>query len=206
MSEQPIFRVTNHHTDACGAPPAVDDSEPNRYLGYFENEHGEQAIFVYDLATMQRTVHLFQDVASLTELAQVALPVFGQHPATRRDPLGETKALELLEPADQELRLRAMAPLDERLGIDAALGRCVLDLAVERGEALLGDFSLTRPSNLDLEPRPQALGRQLLGGPPKAPGDVGAIHAQWPALAADAADDDVRGRARRGSSAPGRSP
>jgi hypothetical protein len=48
MSERPIFRVTNHHTDACGAPPAVDDSEPNRYLGYFENEHGEQTIFVYD--------------------------------------------------------------------------------------------------------------------------------------------------------------
>ena len=43
MSGQPIFRVTNHHTDACGAPPAIDDSEPNRYLGYFENEHGEQA-------------------------------------------------------------------------------------------------------------------------------------------------------------------
>jgi hypothetical protein len=48
MSEQPIFRVTNRHTDACGAPPAIDDSEPNRSLGYFENEHGEQAILVYD--------------------------------------------------------------------------------------------------------------------------------------------------------------
>jgi hypothetical protein len=48
MSEQPILRVTNRHTDACGAPPAIDDSEPSRYLGYFENEHGEQAIFVYD--------------------------------------------------------------------------------------------------------------------------------------------------------------
>ena len=50
MSDQPIFRVANHHTAACGRPPAVDDSEPNRYLGYFENEHGEQAIFVYDRA------------------------------------------------------------------------------------------------------------------------------------------------------------
>jgi hypothetical protein len=48
MSELPIFRVTNRHTDACGAPPAIDDSEPSRYLGYFANEHGEQAIFVYD--------------------------------------------------------------------------------------------------------------------------------------------------------------
>ena len=48
MSEQPIFRVTNHHTEACGTPPTIDDSEPKRYLGYFENQHGEQAIFVYD--------------------------------------------------------------------------------------------------------------------------------------------------------------
>jgi hypothetical protein len=33
MSDQPIFRVANHHTDACGRPPAIDDSETNRYLG-----------------------------------------------------------------------------------------------------------------------------------------------------------------------------
>jgi len=58
MSEQPIFRVTNHHADACGAPPAIDDSEPNRYLGYFENEHGEQAIFVYDRTSRQGTLYL----------------------------------------------------------------------------------------------------------------------------------------------------
>jgi hypothetical protein len=30
MSEQPIFRVANHHTDASGRLPAIDDSEPNR--------------------------------------------------------------------------------------------------------------------------------------------------------------------------------
>jgi hypothetical protein len=58
MSEQPIFRVTNHHTGACGRPPAIDDSEPNRYLGYFENEHGEQAIFVYDRARRAGTFWL----------------------------------------------------------------------------------------------------------------------------------------------------
>jgi len=56
--EQPIFRVTNHHTDACGRPPAIDDSEPNRYLGYFENEHGEQAVFVYDRARRVGTLSL----------------------------------------------------------------------------------------------------------------------------------------------------
>jgi hypothetical protein len=58
MSEQPILRVNNHHTDACGAPPAIDDSEPNRYLGYFENEHGEQAIFVYDRTRRAATLLL----------------------------------------------------------------------------------------------------------------------------------------------------
>ena len=58
MSERPIFPVTNRHTDACGTPPAVDDSEPNRNLGYFQNEHGEQAIFVYDRARRAGTLWL----------------------------------------------------------------------------------------------------------------------------------------------------
>lgn len=58
MSERPIFRVSNHHTDACGAPPTVDDSEPDRYLGYFENQYGEQAIFVYDRARRAGTLWL----------------------------------------------------------------------------------------------------------------------------------------------------
>jgi hypothetical protein len=58
MSEQPIFRVTNHHTNACGTPPTINDSEPNRYLGYFENEHGEQAIFVYDRTRRAGTLSL----------------------------------------------------------------------------------------------------------------------------------------------------
>jgi hypothetical protein len=58
MSEQAIFRVMNHHSDACGTQPAIDDSVPDRYLGYFENEHGEQAIFVYDRARRSGTLSL----------------------------------------------------------------------------------------------------------------------------------------------------
>jgi len=58
MSERPIFRVTNRHTDACGTPPAVDDSEPDRYLGYFENQYGQQATFVYDRARRAGTLWL----------------------------------------------------------------------------------------------------------------------------------------------------
>jgi hypothetical protein len=58
MSEQAIFRVMNHHSDACGTQPAIDDSVPDRYLGYFENGHGEQAIFVYDRARRSGTLSL----------------------------------------------------------------------------------------------------------------------------------------------------
>jgi hypothetical protein len=58
MSRSPIFPVTNHHTESCGEPPQIDDSAPNCYRGYFENEHGEQAIFVYNRTTRQGTLHL----------------------------------------------------------------------------------------------------------------------------------------------------
>ena len=85
-----------------------------------------------------------------------------------------------------------MAPSSE-LGIDTALGPRVLDLAVERGEALLGHFPLVRPPNLDLEARPKlsvASSWAAGGGPGRCRRDPIAV----PALAADAADDDVRVR------------
>jgi hypothetical protein len=53
-----IFSVTNHHTPACGTPPQIDDTTPDRYCGYFENRYGEQAIFVYDYARRQGTLYL----------------------------------------------------------------------------------------------------------------------------------------------------
>lgn len=56
MSQEPIFSVTNHHSAACGEPPHVADGDLSRYRGYFENEYGEQAIFVYDRQTQQGTV------------------------------------------------------------------------------------------------------------------------------------------------------
>ena len=43
-----VFQVRNHHSAACGTPPHMDDLRPNQYLGYFENQYGEQAVFVYD--------------------------------------------------------------------------------------------------------------------------------------------------------------
>ena len=58
MSNRPIFSVANHHVDGCGDPPSIDDSTANRYLGYFENEHGEQAIFVYDRTSRQGVLYM----------------------------------------------------------------------------------------------------------------------------------------------------
>lgn len=50
MSE-PLLKIPNHHTASCGDPPIVDGSDQNNYLGYFENEHGEQWIFTRDRKT-----------------------------------------------------------------------------------------------------------------------------------------------------------
>lgn len=43
-----VFRARNKHAAAMGRPPEIDANTPKRYHGYFENEFGEQAIFVYD--------------------------------------------------------------------------------------------------------------------------------------------------------------
>ena len=49
MSNQPLFQVTNHHGEACGLPPQIDEQTfPDVYRSYFENQNGEQAIFLYD--------------------------------------------------------------------------------------------------------------------------------------------------------------
>ncbi len=87
-----------------------------------------------------------EDVAPLAELAQAALPVFGQHPGTCPDLLGYAKILELLEPADEKRRLGAIAPVYERPDIDPPLRRPLLKLAVERRESVLSDLPLARRS------------------------------------------------------------
>ncbi|HEY1294038.1 MAG TPA: hypothetical protein VGJ60_13245 [Chloroflexota bacterium] len=56
--DAPLFSVRNHHSAACGRPPNIDDRGPSHYLGYFENQHGEQAVLVYDRDTRQAIVYL----------------------------------------------------------------------------------------------------------------------------------------------------
>ncbi|MGE5785079.1 MAG: hypothetical protein ACM3ZE_10825 [Myxococcales bacterium] len=57
-STVPLFRVSNHHTAACGEPPTVDGDAPQAYFGYFANEYGEQAVYVYDTATGEATIRM----------------------------------------------------------------------------------------------------------------------------------------------------
>jgi hypothetical protein len=50
MSE-PLLRIRNHHTPACGDPPVINGDDPALYVGYFENAFGEQWIFTYHRET-----------------------------------------------------------------------------------------------------------------------------------------------------------
>ena len=54
--ESPLFKVSNHHTDHCGPAPSVDGDEAGKYYGYFANQFGEQAVFVYDYQTNEASV------------------------------------------------------------------------------------------------------------------------------------------------------
>jgi len=51
MTDPIILQITNHHVETTvregGAPPRIKE-QPGRYIGYFENEYGEQWLFVLD--------------------------------------------------------------------------------------------------------------------------------------------------------------
>jgi hypothetical protein len=47
MSGETITTIRNNHVEGCGEPPEFDHDDYS-YLSYFENEHGEQSIFVFD--------------------------------------------------------------------------------------------------------------------------------------------------------------
>jgi hypothetical protein len=70
QSERPIiFQMPNHHGPNSGQPPMIDGREPGRYYGYFQNEHGEQAVFVYTHAT--KTAELYMGDVGWEEVHQV---------------------------------------------------------------------------------------------------------------------------------------
>ena len=43
-------------TDNCGPAPSADGDEAGKYYGYFANQYGEQAVFVYDYQTDEASV------------------------------------------------------------------------------------------------------------------------------------------------------
>ncbi len=53
-----LFKVSNHHTEACGDPPCVDGDAEDRYVGYFVNEHGEQSVYEHDRETGHATLRM----------------------------------------------------------------------------------------------------------------------------------------------------
>lgn len=58
VPEPPLFQVANHHVPSYGEPPHIDDKKPDQYLGYFENEFGEQTIFIYEQETARGTLYM----------------------------------------------------------------------------------------------------------------------------------------------------
>src|SRR5207253_1342740 len=58
MGQAPLLTVSNHHTAACGEPPAVDGDAPGTYVGYFANEYGEQAVYTYGAQTGAATIRM----------------------------------------------------------------------------------------------------------------------------------------------------
>ena len=46
--DQPLLTIYNRHGAVSGEPPHLSSEDRSKYFGYFQNEHGEQWLFVYD--------------------------------------------------------------------------------------------------------------------------------------------------------------
>jgi hypothetical protein len=44
---EPLVQIWNKHATSCGEPPTITNQATNQYIGYFQNRHGEQWVFVY---------------------------------------------------------------------------------------------------------------------------------------------------------------
>lgn len=53
-----VFQARNKHSADAGKPPEIDADIRKRYHGYFENEFGEQAIFIYDYEVKEGTLYM----------------------------------------------------------------------------------------------------------------------------------------------------
>jgi hypothetical protein len=131
-------------------------------------------------------VHLQNDVASLAQISELALPTRIELPDAGLDALGEAHALKDPEAPHQQVALGARA--GARLEIrppNLAIGDAPFELPVQGGEPLLGDLPLARPLHFVLPPRSELLGRELLRTLAHAAGNVVAVKAQGTAMAID---------------------
>ena len=48
--ENLVFAARNRHHEPCGRPPGIETAS-EAYCGYYENEWGEQFVFVFDRPT-----------------------------------------------------------------------------------------------------------------------------------------------------------
>jgi hypothetical protein len=53
VGSAPILTIYNRNAPAAGIPPALSNEAGERYLGYFENRHGEQWLFTFDRVTRE---------------------------------------------------------------------------------------------------------------------------------------------------------
>lgn len=55
---EPLFAMRNHHYETCGKPRFItDEGNSDKRFAYFENELGEQLIFVYDFEQERGTLY-----------------------------------------------------------------------------------------------------------------------------------------------------
>ena len=50
-SDQLILTIHNRHSANSGEPPQLSNADRSRYFGYFQSEHGDQWLFIYDLGS-----------------------------------------------------------------------------------------------------------------------------------------------------------
>lgn len=53
MERQTLLEIKNQHGKNCREPPTFPTTDPDVYLGYYENEHGEQWVFTYNRKTQK---------------------------------------------------------------------------------------------------------------------------------------------------------
>ena len=52
-----VFTIWNNHVGECNSPPDLSNANNKNYYGYYENQYGEQFVFVLNRKTGQASVY-----------------------------------------------------------------------------------------------------------------------------------------------------